>query len=358
MRQAARAPDRRALPSGAPASVVPRDAAPARRLPLVRDDRPRHRRLLVPSPRRAVRRPGGGAGRAPQGARAGARPRLGRGSGEGVRLPRLRRGGPAPPEGGGRLARRFRRALVSFLPLPVSVPRDGPLAGEVGRVGRLRRRPDRGGARPAGGPGEPRDRVVPAPRRVAPRDAPADGALPLRSRRDGCRRHRGPLPEDDGFPAARGGGPRLLPRHRPAAPRPSAGARPPRQLRRRLFPPGALDVRGPAARARFGDEDLVVRCRGRRSARRADVPVRRSRDPRVPARRAPARGRLPLRHPAGRCRAGREGRGAPVGPERPLPEARGARLDPRHLPRRGARTRHGRPRREAQARHARPPTRS
>ena len=90
VRQAARAPDRRALPSGAPASVVPRDAAPARRLPLVRDDRPRHRRLLVPSPRRAVRRPGGGAGRAPQGACAGARPRLGRGSGEGVRLPRLR----------------------------------------------------------------------------------------------------------------------------------------------------------------------------------------------------------------------------------------------------------------------------
>ena len=50
VRQAARAPDRRALPPGAAAPVVPRDAAPARRLPLVRDDRPRHRRLLVPSP--------------------------------------------------------------------------------------------------------------------------------------------------------------------------------------------------------------------------------------------------------------------------------------------------------------------
>lgn len=47
LRQAARAPRRRELPRGVPAAVVPRNAAPARRLPRVRHDRPRHRRLLL-----------------------------------------------------------------------------------------------------------------------------------------------------------------------------------------------------------------------------------------------------------------------------------------------------------------------
>ncbi len=184
---------------------------------------------------------------------------------------------------------------------------------------------------------------------MAPRDAPADGPVPVRARRDGGRRDRGPLPQDDGLSAARRGRPLVLPRHRPAPSRPPAGTRSPRQLRHRLLASGSLDVRGPPARARFRYEDVLVRGRGRGAARRADVPVRRAGDPRVPARRAPARGRLPLRDRTSRRRSRREGRGPSVGSERPLSEARGARLDPHHVPRRGARTRHRRPRREEEA---------